>query len=106
MTYTNQATISGFSIVSRRARDSSDVHHHHHQQQQQQQQRLAKCVRKLYSVGDVMNSSCYTATLAVLRRNQLVYVRNNELFHRRIVTSPQSSFWGVYKIASLDSHLD
>ena len=87
MTYNNFEQISGFSIVSRSARDSS-----------QQQQQLAKCMTKAYNQSHVTSSTCYTATVAHLHRNQLVFIYNNELFHRHIMTSPQASFWGVYKI--------
>jgi len=90
MTYNNAETISGFSIVLRRPRGSS---------QQHQQQQLAKCVTEVANVSDVLTSSCYTATAARLHQNQLVFINNNELFHRPIITSPQSSFWGVYKIS-------
>jgi len=86
MTYNNTSAISSFSIVSRRSRGSA------------QQQQLAKCVTKADSATDAMNSSCYTATVAHLRRNQLVFIYNNPEFYRRIVTTSQSSFWGVFKI--------
>jgi len=90
MTYNNAKPVSGFSIVSQRARDLS--------QQQNGTQHLAKCVTKAYDMNQVMTSTCYTATLAQLHRNQLVYVYNDVKYHRPIITSRHSSFWGIYKI--------
>jgi len=82
MTYANTKPISSFSIVSQWATDRS-----------QHQQHLAKCVTKAATTA-----TCYTATMAHLYRSQLVFINNNQLFHRPIITSTQSSFWGVYKI--------
>ena len=94
MTYNNTENISGFSIVSQPAGFSPQQ-----PQQQQEQQHLAKCVTEVYSASDGMIRSCYTATVARLRRNQPVFIRNNDKFHRPVVTSAESSFWGIYTIA-------
>jgi len=88
MTYDNMKPASSFSIVSRWARGPSQEHQH-----------LAKCVTMSYNVSQVMTQTCYTATIVELHRNQLVFICNNEDNHRPIITSPQSSFWGVYKIS-------
>ena len=87
MTYSNDKPDSGFSIVSQSEIGPS-----------QQLQQLARCVTKNYNTNHVTTSTCYTAKLAQLRRNQLVFINNTNKYHRPIITLPQSSFWGIYKI--------
>jgi len=79
MAYNNTRPVSGFSI-------SSD------------EQPLARCVARAYGVSHVTTGTCYTAAIAQLRRNQSVFIVNTEGFHRPIITSDNSSFWGIYKI--------
>jgi len=98
MTYNNTKPVSGFSIVSQRGKDVSQQQQQQQQQQQDGIQRLAKCVTKAYDTNEVMTSTCYTAAVAQLHRNQLVYIYNDVKYHRPIITSRQSSFWAIYKI--------
>ena len=88
MTYDNTKPASGFAIVSRIARE----------RRLPEERQLARCVSKTCDRSNVTTSTCYTATIAQLSRNQRVFIVNTEGYHRHIITSENASFWGIYKI--------